>query len=62
VAASYNTGEANVERWIFRSRTSDVDRFTVEIAIPETKDYVARVMSNYWAYLQLYDQSLSARR
>ncbi|MFL6277445.1 MAG: transglycosylase SLT domain-containing protein [Blastocatellia bacterium] len=62
VAASYNTGEANVERWIFRSRTSDVDRFTVEIAIPETKDYVARVMSNYWAYLQLYDPSLNARR
>jgi len=62
VAASYNTGEANVERWIFRSRTNDVDRFTVEIAIPETKDYVAKVMSNYWAYLALYDQSLNARR
>jgi soluble lytic murein transglycosylase-like protein/TolA-binding protein len=62
VAASYNTGEANVERWIFRSRASDVDRFTVEIAIPETKDYVAKVMSNYWAYLALYDQSLNARR
>jgi soluble lytic murein transglycosylase-like protein/TolA-binding protein len=62
VAASYNTGEANVERWIFRSRTSDVDRFTVEIAIPETKDYVAKVMSNYRAYLALYDQSLKPRR
>jgi peptidoglycan lytic transglycosylase len=62
VAASYNTGEANVERWIFRSRANDVDRFTVEIAIPETKDYVARVMSNYWAYLALYDQSLKPRR
>ncbi|HJQ25324.1 MAG TPA: transglycosylase SLT domain-containing protein [Blastocatellia bacterium] len=62
VAASYNTGEANVERWIFRSRAADVDRFTVEIAIPETKDYVARVMNNYWAYQALYDQSLNARR
>jgi soluble lytic murein transglycosylase-like protein/TolA-binding protein len=62
VAASYNTGEANVERWIFRSRSSDVDRFTVEIAIPETKDYVAKVMSNYWAYQALYDESLNARR
>jgi soluble lytic murein transglycosylase len=62
VAASYNTGEANVERWIFRSRSTDVDRFTVEIAIPETKDYVAKVMSNYWAYQALYDQSLNARR
>jgi soluble lytic murein transglycosylase len=58
VAASYNTGEENVERWIFRSRSQDVDRFTVEIAIPETKDYVAKVMSNYWAYEALYDSSL----
>src|SRR5262249_26999178 len=62
VAASYNTGEANVERWIFRSRTNDVDRFTVEIAIPETKDYVAKVMSNYRAYLALYDGTLRPRR
>jgi len=62
VAASYNTGEANVERWIFRSRANDVDRFTVEIAIPETKDYVAKVMSNYWAYQALYDESLNPRR
>ena len=61
VAASYNTGEANVERWIFRSRSTDVDRFTVEIAIPETKDYVAKVMSNYWAYRALYDADLKPR-
>ena len=58
VAASYNTGEQNVERWIFRSRSKDVDRMTVEIAIPETKDYVAKVMCNYWAYQQLYSRDL----
>ncbi|MGA9768848.1 MAG: transglycosylase SLT domain-containing protein [Blastocatellia bacterium] len=58
VAASYNTGEQNVERWIYRSRSKDVDRLTVEIAIPETKDYVAKVMCNYWAYQQLYSRDL----
>lgn len=58
VAASYNTGEQNVERWIFRSRSKDVERLTVEIAIPETKDYVAKVLCNYWAYLQLYSRDL----
>jgi soluble lytic murein transglycosylase len=58
IAASYNTGEQNVERWIFRSRSTDVDRFTVEIAIPETKDYVAKVLNNYWAYQQLYSRDL----
>jgi len=62
VAASYNSGEQNVERWIYRSRSNDVDRFTLEIAIPETKDYVAKVMNNYWAYQQLYDAPLRPRR
>jgi soluble lytic murein transglycosylase len=62
VAASYNSGEQNVERWIYRSRSDDVDRFTLEIAIPETKDYVAKVMNNYWAYQQLYDSPLRPRR
>jgi soluble lytic murein transglycosylase-like protein/outer membrane protein assembly factor BamD (BamD/ComL family) len=57
-AASYDTGEQNVERWIFRARSSDVDAFVAEIVIPETKDYVARVLSNYWAYTQLYTRDL----
>ena len=59
VAASYNTGEQNVERWIFRSRSQDAERFMIEIAIPETKDYVAKVLSNYWAYQQLYSRDLN---
>lgn len=62
VAASYNTYDTNVERWIYRARSNDIDRFTVEIALPETKDYVAKVMNNYWAYQQLYNRDLSPRR
>ena len=61
VLAAYNTGEKNVERWIARSRSSDVDRLVTEIAIPETKDYVAKVMNSYRAYLQLYTQDLKPR-
>ena len=59
VAASYNTYDTNVERWIFRARSSDIDRFVAEIALPETKDYVAKVMGNYRAYRQLYTEDLS---
>ena len=62
VIASYNTGAQNVERWVFRSRSSDVDRIVAEIAIPETKDYVAKVMNNYRAYQSLYDQDLKPLR
>jgi soluble lytic murein transglycosylase len=61
VAASYNTGEPNVERWIFRAQSNDVDLLLAEIAIPETKDYVAKVMNNYRAYRQLYTETLTPR-
>ena len=61
VLAAYNTGEKNVERWIARARSSDVDRLVTEIAIPETKDYVAKVMNSYRAYTLLYTQDLKPR-
>ena len=61
VLAAYNTGEFNVERWISRARSSDVDRLLAEIAIPETKDYVAKVMNSYRAYVRLYTRDLKPR-
>jgi soluble lytic murein transglycosylase len=61
VLAAYNTGEKNVERWIARARSSDVDRLVTEIAIPETKDYVAKVMNSYRAYTLLYTRDLKPR-
>ncbi len=61
VIASYNTDEANVERWIFRAKSNDVDRLVVEIALPETKDYVAKVVNNYRAYQQLYNEDLKRK-
>ncbi len=61
VVASYNTGEPNVERWIFRAKSDDVDLLLAEIAIPETKDYVAKVMNNYRAYRLLYTENLTPR-
>jgi soluble lytic murein transglycosylase len=59
VLASYSGSEQNVERWLFRARSTDADRLMSEIAFPETKDYVAKVMNNYWAYQQLYNPDLS---
>ncbi|MEK6303859.1 MAG: transglycosylase SLT domain-containing protein [Acidobacteriota bacterium] len=59
VLASYSGGEQNVERWIFRARSADADRLMGEIAFPETKDYVAKVMNNYWAYQSLYSRELA---
>jgi len=58
VLASYSGGEQNVERWISRAKSGDPDRLMSEIAFPETKDYVAKVMNNYWAYQALYTREL----
>ncbi|MFY9607628.1 MAG: transglycosylase SLT domain-containing protein [Blastocatellia bacterium] len=62
VLASYSGGEQNVERWMFRARSADADRLMGEIAFPETKDYVAKVMNNFWAYQRLYAADLSRLR
>lgn len=59
VAASYNGGEAGVRRWIARAQSNEVDRFVIEVGFQESKDYVYKVMNNYWAYNQLYKEDLT---
>ena len=58
VAASYNGGPENVARWIARSRSDEPDRYVAEIGFSQTKDYVFKVMTNFWVYQQLYDAQL----
>lgn len=62
VAAAYNAGEQSVLRWIRRAGSGEADRLMAEIPIPETKDYVAKVMVNYYAYCKLYDGALRPRK
>ncbi len=59
VAASYNGGEAAVRRWMARAQSNEVDRFVIEVGFQESKDYVYKVMNNYWAYNQLYREDLT---
>lgn len=58
VAASYNGGPDNMARWVARSRSVDPDRYVCEIGFSQTKDYVFKVMTNFWQYQQLYDEKL----
>jgi soluble lytic murein transglycosylase len=53
VAAAYNGGADNAERWLDRAQSADPDRFVIELAFHETKQYVYRVMADYWAYQQI---------
>jgi soluble lytic murein transglycosylase-like protein len=58
VAGAYNGGEDNLARWIARSRSTDADRYVAEIGFSQTKDYVYKVLANYWTYQRLYDDRL----
>ncbi|HMO80862.1 MAG TPA: transglycosylase SLT domain-containing protein [Pyrinomonadaceae bacterium] len=61
VAAGYNGGEDNMQRWLKRSRSDEMDRYVAEIAYAQTKDYVFKVMANYRVYLAHYDEKLNQR-
>lgn len=61
VAGAYNGGADNIARWIARSHSQDPDRYVPEIGFSQSKDYVFRVMSNYWVYQALYNDRLQAQ-
>jgi soluble lytic murein transglycosylase len=58
VAAAYNGGADNTARWRARSRSEEPDRYVAEIGYAQSKDYVYRVMTNFWNYQRLYDSQL----
>ncbi|MGH9969890.1 MAG: transglycosylase SLT domain-containing protein [Pyrinomonadaceae bacterium] len=61
VAAAYNGGPENVARWIARARSNEADRYAPELGFSQTKDYVFKVMINFWVYQQLYDEKLERK-
>ena len=61
IAASYNGGEDNVARWMNRTKPKDRGIFASEVGFAESKDYMFKVMNNYRAYRDLYNDDLSRR-
>jgi soluble lytic murein transglycosylase len=58
IAASYNGGEDNAERWLARSKPKDAGIFASEVGFAESKNYVFKVMNNYRVYRELYTEDL----
>lgn len=52
--ASYNAGPAAVRRWDRKFKGKDYDLFIEEIPYNETRNYVKKVLANYWIYQELY--------
>ena len=61
VAASYNGGEINAQRWLERSKPKDAAIFASEVGFAETKSYVFKVMNNYRIYRELYTENLEKK-
>ena len=51
--AAYNAGPHRVERWQKYRDSEDVDFFVENIEYSQTRNYVRKVMKNYWIYLLL---------
>ncbi|MDG5815278.1 transglycosylase SLT domain-containing protein [Chitinispirillales bacterium ANBcel5] len=51
--ASYNAGPNNARRWKNRSGDSEYDLFIEDIGFTETRNYIKKVLGNYWTYQQL---------
>lgn len=52
--AAYNAGPYNVSRWLKRNHHEEWDEFIELIPYSETKNYVKKVLVNYWVYEGLY--------
>jgi soluble lytic murein transglycosylase len=56
--ASYNAGPGAIGRWVEARGLGDPDEFVNNIPYEETRDYVSKVLFNYWNYLRLYSPSI----
>lgn len=54
IAAGYNSGEANVKRWLDSTSGTEPMEFFSNIDLPETRNYVMLVRSNYDWYRRVY--------
>ena len=55
VLGNYNAGPKPTKRWQAAGQGKPWDIRAEEISYWETRDYVKRVMGNYWIYQEIYE-------
>ena len=55
VLGNYNAGPAPAVRWLANHGSLPWDIRVEEVSYWETRDYVKRVMGNYWTYKEIYE-------
>lgn len=53
---AYNAGPGNINKWLEDSNINcdDIDAFIENIPYLETKNYIKKILSTYWVYLNIY--------
>ena len=54
VLANYNAGPQPTKRWQKQNGHKPLDEFVEEVSYWETRDYLKKVMGNYWNYEYIY--------
>ena len=54
VLGNYNAGPVPAKRWLANHSSLPWDIRVEEVSYWETRDYVKRVMGNYWLYKEIY--------
>ncbi len=53
---AYNAGPGNIEKWMNNPLISseEIDIFVENVPYLETKNYIKKILSSYWVYLNIY--------
>ncbi|MEW6366280.1 MAG: transglycosylase SLT domain-containing protein [Acidobacteriota bacterium] len=54
VLASYNAGEEQGKLWLRMAGTSEIHQYLTEVNYPETRNYIVRILTDYYRYRAIY--------
>lgn len=57
---AYNAGPGNIDKWLNNPNISsnELDVFIENIPYLETKNYIKKILSSYWAYINIYSYKI----
>jgi soluble lytic murein transglycosylase len=62
VLANYNAGPEATRRWLTQLGGKPLEKLVEDISYWETRDYVKKVMGNYWTYRILWNSRIHPAR
>ncbi len=53
---AYNSGPNAVKNWLNSTKSTDFDEFVENVPYSETANYIKKVYSSYWSYMNIYEK------